>query len=64
MASKVKHYSKQIIIRLSEEEYDSLDKIREKTGIPVSQLIRKEIPFLIMYYGKQHGNSNPDNSTN
>lgn len=62
MPKTKKLYCKQIIIRLTEKEYETLEQVRKHTGIPFSNLIRKQIPFFADYYGT--GNSTPDNTTN
>lgn len=40
-------YSKKILLRLTNKQYDLLKKIKNETGIPISELIRKAIEIFI-----------------
>lgn len=48
---KVKHYHRTVTVRLTENEYQSLQKIK-KSGNKISDIIRQSITFFENYYSK------------
>ena len=46
-------YCRSVNLKMTEEQFESMQNIRRITGITVSQLLRDNLKFLELYYSKE-----------
>ena len=46
----MKKYTKNLNLKLTENEFNALDAIRKSFKISISKIMRGNIPFLVSYY--------------